>query len=50
MAAQKLSLYVLADFKKDKAEAKRAARTEDGWNHPDYSPLPPISREAVITL
>jgi 4-hydroxybutyryl-CoA dehydratase/vinylacetyl-CoA-Delta-isomerase len=40
MAAQTLSIYVLADFEKYKAAAKRAARIDDGWKHPDYTPLP----------
>jgi len=40
MAAQKLSIYLLADFEKYKAAAKRAARIEDGWEHPIYSKLP----------
>lgn len=40
MAAQKLSIYILADFERYKAAAKRAARIDDGWKHPDYSPLP----------
>lgn len=40
MAAQKLSIYELADFESYKAAAKRAARINDGWKHPDYSPLP----------
>ena len=40
MAAQKLSIYILADFEKYKAAAKRAARIDDGWKHPDYTPLP----------
>lgn len=40
MAAQTLSIYVLADFERYKAAAKRAARIDDGSKHPDYSPLP----------
>jgi 4-hydroxybutyryl-CoA dehydratase/vinylacetyl-CoA-Delta-isomerase len=40
MAAQKLSIYALADFEKYKAAAKRAARIGDGGEHPHYSFLP----------
>jgi len=40
MAAQKLSIYQLADFQRYKAAAKRAARIEDGKEHPHYSLLP----------
>lgn len=40
MAAQKLSIYELADFQKYKAAAKRAARIKDEKDHPQYSPLP----------
>jgi hypothetical protein len=45
MAAQKLSIYTLADFERYKAAAKRAARIEDGWKDPVYSPLPPFPIE-----
>jgi 4-hydroxybutyryl-CoA dehydratase/vinylacetyl-CoA-Delta-isomerase len=40
LAAQKLSIYVLADFERYKAAAKRAARIKDGTEHPIYSQLP----------
>jgi 4-hydroxybutyryl-CoA dehydratase/vinylacetyl-CoA-Delta-isomerase len=40
MAAQKLSIYELAEFQKYKAVAKRAARIKDGKDHPEYSLLP----------
>jgi 4-hydroxybutyryl-CoA dehydratase/vinylacetyl-CoA-Delta-isomerase len=40
MAAQKLSIYQIADFPKYKAAAKRAARIKDGKDHPQYSLLP----------
>jgi 4-hydroxybutyryl-CoA dehydratase/vinylacetyl-CoA-Delta-isomerase len=40
MAAQELSIYILADFERYKAAAKRAARIEDGKRDPMYSPLP----------
>jgi len=37
LAAQKLSIYTLADFKRYKAAAKRAARIKDGTEHPLYN-------------
>jgi 4-hydroxybutyryl-CoA dehydratase/vinylacetyl-CoA-Delta-isomerase len=40
LAAQKLSIYVLADFERYKAAAKRAARIDDGSEHPLFSDLP----------
>ncbi|MFH1090419.1 MAG: 4-hydroxyphenylacetate 3-hydroxylase N-terminal domain-containing protein [Pseudomonadota bacterium] len=40
LEAQKLSVYVLADFERYKAAAKRVARIDDGWQHPIYSELP----------
>jgi 4-hydroxybutyryl-CoA dehydratase/vinylacetyl-CoA-Delta-isomerase len=40
LAAQKLSIYTLADFERYKAAAKRAARIKDGTEHPIYSKLP----------
>jgi len=40
LAAQKLSIYTLADFERYKAAAKRAARIDDGTRHPIYSELP----------
>ena len=40
LAAQKLSIYTLADFERYKAAAKRAARIKDGTKHPIFSPLP----------
>jgi 4-hydroxybutyryl-CoA dehydratase/vinylacetyl-CoA-Delta-isomerase len=40
LAAQKLSIYVLTDFERYKAAAKRAARIQDGTEHPAYSQLP----------
>lgn len=40
MAAQKLSIYALADFGRYKAAAKRAARINDGTTHPIFSQLP----------
>ncbi|MDH5364566.1 MAG: 4-hydroxybutyryl-CoA dehydratase [Dehalococcoidia bacterium] len=40
LAAQKLSIYSLADFERYKAAAKRAARIKDGTKHPIFSPLP----------
>ena len=39
-AAQKLSIYALADFERYKSAAKRAARIHDGTQHPIYSQLP----------
>lgn len=40
LAAQRLSIYALADFGRYKAAAKRAARIKDGAEHPLYSHLP----------
>ncbi len=40
MAAQKLSIYALADFDRYKAAAKRAARIKDGTEHPLFKDLP----------
>jgi len=40
LAAQKLSIYGLADFERYKAAAKRAARIKDGTEHPLFSQLP----------
>jgi 4-hydroxybutyryl-CoA dehydratase/vinylacetyl-CoA-Delta-isomerase len=40
MAAQELSIYILADFERYKAAAKRAARITDKTEHPIYNSLP----------
>ena len=40
LAAQRLSIYALADFERYKAAAKRAARIKDGAEHPLFSQLP----------
>jgi 4-hydroxybutyryl-CoA dehydratase/vinylacetyl-CoA-Delta-isomerase len=40
LAAQKLSIFSLADFDRYKAAAKRAARINDGTQHEIYSRLP----------
>jgi 4-hydroxybutyryl-CoA dehydratase/vinylacetyl-CoA-Delta-isomerase len=40
LAAQKLSIYMLADFERYKAAAKRAARIEDGTKHHIFQFLP----------
>lgn len=40
LAAQKLSVYVLADFERYKAAARRAARIRDGTKHPIFDQLP----------
>ncbi|OGO17220.1 MAG: hypothetical protein A2Z02_02175, partial [Chloroflexi bacterium RBG_16_48_7] len=40
LAAQKLSIFSLADFERYEAAAKRAARIDDGTTHPLYSQLP----------
>ena len=40
LAAQRLSIYTLADFERYKAAAKRAARIKDGTEHPLFSQLP----------
>jgi 4-hydroxybutyryl-CoA dehydratase/vinylacetyl-CoA-Delta-isomerase len=47
LAAQKLSIYTLADFERYKAAAKRAARIKDGTEHPIFSQLPEFPREIV---
>jgi 4-hydroxybutyryl-CoA dehydratase/vinylacetyl-CoA-Delta-isomerase len=39
-AAQRLSIYALADFERYKAAAKRAARIKDGKGHPIFDVLP----------
>ena len=40
LAAQRLSIFQLADFDRYKAAVKRAARINDGKSHPDYADLP----------
>ena len=40
LAAQKLSVYILADYARYKAAAKRAARIDDGFQDEIYSNLP----------
>ena len=40
LAAQMLSVYILADFERYKAAAKRAARIKDGTKHPIFDQLP----------
>ena len=40
LAAQKLSIFILGDFERYKAAAKRAARIKDGTKHPIFSELP----------
>jgi len=40
LAAQRLSIYTLADLERYKAAAKRAARIEDGSGHPLFDELP----------
>jgi 4-hydroxybutyryl-CoA dehydratase/vinylacetyl-CoA-Delta-isomerase len=45
LAAQKLSVYVLADFERYKAAAKRAARIKDGTKHPIFDELPEFPQE-----
>lgn len=40
LAAQKLSIFALADFNRYKAAVKRAARIDDGARDPIYSELP----------
>ena len=45
LAAQKLSIYTLADFERYKAAAKRAARIKDGTKHPIFSQLPEFPTE-----
>jgi 4-hydroxybutyryl-CoA dehydratase/vinylacetyl-CoA-Delta-isomerase len=40
LAAQKLSVYVLADFDRYKAAAKRAAKIDDGTSDDIFSQLP----------
>jgi 4-hydroxybutyryl-CoA dehydratase/vinylacetyl-CoA-Delta-isomerase len=45
LAAQRLSIYALADFERYKAAARRAARIKDGTEHPIFSQLPEFPRE-----
>ena len=45
LAAQRLSIYSLADFERYKAAAKRAARIKDGTEHPLFSQLPEFPRK-----
>jgi 4-hydroxybutyryl-CoA dehydratase/vinylacetyl-CoA-Delta-isomerase len=47
LATQLLAVDALADWDRYKAAAKRAARIEDGTEHPSYSELPkfPLSFE-----
>jgi 4-hydroxybutyryl-CoA dehydratase/vinylacetyl-CoA-Delta-isomerase len=45
LAAQKLSIYTMADFERYKAAAKRAAKIKDGTEHPIFSQLPEFPRE-----
>lgn len=40
LAAQRLSIYALADFERYKAAAKRVAGIDDGTKHPLFSELP----------
>jgi 4-hydroxybutyryl-CoA dehydratase/vinylacetyl-CoA-Delta-isomerase len=40
LAAQKLSIYTMADFNRYKAAAKRAAQIKDGTEHPIFSQIP----------
>jgi 4-hydroxybutyryl-CoA dehydratase/vinylacetyl-CoA-Delta-isomerase len=40
LAAQKMSVYILADFERYKAAARRAARIKDGTKHPIFDQLP----------
>lgn len=42
LAAQRLSIYALADLERYKAAAKRAARIDDGTKHPIFSTLTPF--------
>ena len=40
LAAQKMAMYAAADWERYKAAAKRAARIDDGKEHPIFSQLP----------
>ena len=40
LAAQRLSVYMLGDWERYKAAAKRVARIEDGTSHPVFSKFP----------
>ncbi len=40
LAAQRLSIYMLGDWERYKAAAKRVARIEDGTSHPVFSKFP----------
>ena len=46
-AAQRLSIYALADFDRYKAAAKRAARIRDGVEHPMFSQLPEFPQQLI---
>lgn len=45
LAAQRLSVFHLADWDRYKASAKRASRIDDGTKHPTFSNLPKFPRE-----
>ena len=45
IAAQKLSIYTIADFERYKAAARRAARIKEGTEHPIFSRLPQFPKE-----
>ncbi|MFC1821752.1 4-hydroxyphenylacetate 3-hydroxylase N-terminal domain-containing protein [Thermodesulfobacteriota bacterium] len=47
LAAQRLSLYALGDWEQYKAAAKRAARIEDGTEHPIFSNLPEFPQNFI---
>jgi len=46
-AAQRLSIYALADFERYKAAAKRAARIRDAVEHPIFSQLPDFPQQLI---
>ena len=45
LAAQRMSVFVLGDFDRYKAAAKRAARISDGSAHPVFESLPEFPPE-----
>ena len=45
LAAEKLSIYTIADFDRYKAAARRAAGIKDGTEHPIFSKLPQFPKE-----
>jgi len=45
LAAQRVSIFALADFEKYKTAARRAARISSGAEHPAYADIPPFPHD-----